>query len=74
MQWRDHRGKLASPQNIGRRLRELVNEGKLVVDYWKNHAYYAAKEKVPPKFRYEQLPNGNVREVPMHQKKRPREG
>jgi hypothetical protein len=63
MEWRDHRGKLASPQNIGRRLRELVNEGKIAVDYRRNHAYYSAKEKAPTKFRYEQLSNGSVREV-----------
>ena len=63
MEWRDHRNKPASPQNIGRRLRELVNEGKIAVEYRHNHAYYSAKEKAPPKFRYEQLPNGSVREV-----------
>jgi hypothetical protein len=43
MEWRDHRGKLASPQNIGRRLRELVNEGKIAVEYRRNHAYYEGK-------------------------------
>jgi hypothetical protein len=63
MQWRDHRGKLASPSNITRRLREMVNEGILLVEHRKNHAYSAAKAKAPPKFRYEQLPNGAVLEV-----------
>jgi hypothetical protein len=31
--------------------------------YRRNHAYYSTKEKAPPKFRYEQMPNGSVREV-----------
>lgn len=31
-----------SPQNSGRRLREMVNEGKLEVIYKKNHAWYKA--------------------------------
>src|SRR4051794_28904927 len=44
MEWRDHHGKLASAQNVGRRLRELVNEGKLLVKYRKNHAYYSIAE------------------------------
>lgn len=29
-----------SPQNVGRRLRELQNEGKIEVEYRKGHAYY----------------------------------
>jgi hypothetical protein len=62
MEWRDHRGKLASPQNIGRRLRELVNEGKIAVEYRRNHAYYSAKEKAPSKFRYEER-NGVMVEI-----------
>lgn len=31
-----------SPQNSGRRLRELCEEGKLLVEYRKGHAYYKA--------------------------------
>jgi DNA-binding transcriptional ArsR family regulator len=30
-------------QNVGRRLRELENEGVLEVEYRKNHAYYRAR-------------------------------
>jgi DNA-binding Lrp family transcriptional regulator len=32
-----------SPQNLGRRLRELAQEGILEVQYRNNHAYYRAK-------------------------------
>ncbi len=32
-----------SPQNAGRRLRELENEGLIEVMYVKNHAHYRAK-------------------------------
>ena len=32
-----------SPQNVGRRLRELENEGVLEVQYRKGHAWYRAK-------------------------------
>ena len=32
-----------SPQNTGRRLRELVQEAKAEVEYKKGHAYYRAK-------------------------------
>jgi CRP-like cAMP-binding protein len=35
-----------SPQNVGRRLRELENEGVLEVRYEKNHAHYKFKEAV----------------------------
>jgi len=31
------------PQNVGRRLRELAQEGILEVQYRNNHAYYRAK-------------------------------
>lgn len=34
-----------SPQNTGRRLRELENEGILEVKYVKGHAHYRAKRK-----------------------------
>ena len=33
-----------SPQNVGRRLRELVESGDLVVKYIKGHAWYKANE------------------------------
>ncbi len=32
-----------SPQNVGRRLRELVEEKKIEVDYRKGHAWYKPK-------------------------------
>ena len=32
-----------TPQNVGRRLRELENEGVVEVRYEKNHAYYRFK-------------------------------
>lgn len=35
-----------TPQNVGRRLRELENEGVLEVKYVDNHAHYRAKPKV----------------------------
>jgi len=34
-----------TPQNVGRRLRELAEEGVLEVEYRKGHAYYRLKEK-----------------------------
>lgn len=62
MEWRDHRGKLASAQNVGRRLRELVNEGKVVVEYRKNHAFYSIAEAGRPRRQVvEHLPDGSVR-------------
>src|SRR6266545_4596868 len=33
-----------TPQNVGRRLRELENEGLLEVQYRKNHAYYRIRQ------------------------------
>ncbi len=32
-----------TPQNVGRRMRELENEGAVEVRYEKNHAYYRFK-------------------------------
>jgi hypothetical protein len=62
MEWRDRRGKLASPANLTRRLRELVNEGKLLVEYRKGHAHYAIAEAERPKRQVvEQLGDGSVR-------------
>jgi len=62
MEWRDHRGKLASAQNVGRRLRELVNDSKLLVEYRKGHAYYSIAEAARPKHQVvEYLPDGSVR-------------
>ena len=62
MEWRDHRGKLASAQNVGRRLRELVNDGKLLVEYRKNHAFYCIAEAARPKRQMvEHLADGSVR-------------
>jgi DNA-binding transcriptional ArsR family regulator len=34
-----------SPQNVGRRLRELENEGLVEVKYEKGHAHYRATQK-----------------------------
>lgn len=34
-----------SPQNVGRRLRELENEGVLEVRYERGHAHYRVKQK-----------------------------
>lgn len=34
-----------TPQNVGRRLRELENDGTLEVKYVDNHAHYRAKQK-----------------------------
>jgi DNA-binding transcriptional ArsR family regulator len=34
-----------SPQNVGRRLRELENEGLIEVSYEKGHAHYRAVQK-----------------------------
>jgi DNA-binding Lrp family transcriptional regulator len=34
-----------SPQNVGRRLRELAEEGKLEVMYVRNHAHYRSAVK-----------------------------
>ena len=36
-----------SPQNVGRRLRELENEGKVKVTYIKGHAHYEAVKIEP---------------------------
>jgi len=33
-----------TPQNVGRRLRELENEGVLEVEYRKGHAWYRLKD------------------------------
>jgi len=35
-----------SPQNSGRRLRELCEEGKIEVEYRKNHAWYRRKSDI----------------------------
>lgn len=32
-----------SPQNVGRRMRELENEGEVLVEYRKGHAWYKIK-------------------------------
>jgi DNA-binding transcriptional ArsR family regulator len=36
-----------TPQNVGRRLRELQTEGLIEVRYQKNHAHYRAVAKAP---------------------------
>jgi hypothetical protein len=41
MEWRKKDGTTATPDNIGRRLRELAQEGKLEVEQRKNHDWYA---------------------------------
>lgn len=35
-----------TPENVGRRLRELENEGVVEVEYRKGHAFYRTKEKI----------------------------
>src|SRR5438477_9232929 len=62
MEWRDHRGKLASASNVSRRLREMANDGKLLVEYRTNHAYYSIAEAARPKRQVVvHLPDGSVR-------------
>jgi DNA-binding Lrp family transcriptional regulator len=39
-----------SPQNVGRRLRELENDGVLEVQLRRGHAYYRIAENVPTLF------------------------
>lgn len=41
LEWRDSRGKLASPSNLSRRLRELAEDGKITVEYIRGHAHYS---------------------------------
>lgn len=41
LEWRDSRGKSASPSNITRRLRELAEDGKIAAHYIKGHAHYS---------------------------------
>jgi len=36
-----------TPQNVGRRLRELAEDGKLEVKYVKGHAHYRFVEQAP---------------------------
>jgi hypothetical protein len=45
-----------TPQNVGRRLRELEVEEKLEVQYRKNHAYYRAKQPVNFEEYWQSLP------------------
>jgi DNA-binding transcriptional ArsR family regulator len=45
-----------TPQNVGRRLRELENEGFIEVKYERNHAYYRFKVQMGPLKWYEDLP------------------
>ena len=62
IEWRDHRGKLASASNVARRLRELADDGRLLVEYRKNHAYYSIAEAARPTRQIvEHLPDGSVR-------------
>lgn len=47
LEWRNNKGKLATPSNISRRLRELENEGIVEVIHPKNHAHYRLKAGAP---------------------------
>jgi len=52
----------ATGEHTGRRLRELENEAKVLVEYRKNHAYYSIAEAARPKRQLvTELPNGSVR-------------
>lgn len=48
--WYDTRGKLATPSNISRRLRELENDGLIEVKIVNGHAHYRIKQEVPTLF------------------------
>lgn len=37
-----------TPQNVGRRLRELQEDGQLEVKYINNHAYYKIRDGISP--------------------------
>jgi hypothetical protein len=45
MDWYDNRGKLLTPSNISRRLRELAAEHVLEVQIRNGHAHYRAAQK-----------------------------
>jgi hypothetical protein len=45
MEWRDGHGRLATPSNISRRLRELVVDGVLEVQLRNGHAHYRLAQK-----------------------------
>ncbi len=49
-----------TPQNVGRRLRELVTEGKLEVRYIKGHAQYRVPDRQTMKEFWDNLPINNV--------------
>jgi DNA-binding transcriptional ArsR family regulator len=46
-----------TPENVGRRLRELVEAGKLEVEYRRGHAFYRHKRQFTPVEWFEQLPD-----------------
>ena len=49
---------------MGRRLRELVSEGKVVAEYRKRHSYHSIAEAARPKRRVIKFPpNASVRET-----------
>jgi hypothetical protein len=50
MEWRDSHGRLATPSNISRRLRELAADGVLEVQLRRGHAYYRVAQKAPTLF------------------------
>ena len=50
-----------TPQNVGRRLRELVTEGKLEVRYIKGAAQYRAKSVMTMQEYWDSLPNTEQR-------------
>jgi hypothetical protein len=43
MEWRTRNGTLATADNIGRRLRELAQDGHVLVEERKGHAWYSIK-------------------------------
>jgi hypothetical protein len=50
MRWLDSAGRLATPANISRRLRELAADGVLEVQIRRGHAHYRLAQKEPTLF------------------------
>jgi len=50
MDWYDNRGRLVTPANISRRLRELAADGVLEVQIRGGHAYYRPTQMEPTLF------------------------
>lgn len=45
--WKNENGTMATPRSIVRRLQELVNDGVLVVEHKKKHAWYSWGNPAP---------------------------